>query len=335
MNMHSFNDVIPLLIALCNLIFAAGWFVSAYFFALQLNHLIKTKQYQGVAIKSYFGFFFMNLNSSLWLYLHHEYFTIMGATLISLVSLGMVITYYYLKKKDGVASSEFPYDAALFDFDGVLVDAQNRIHANAEAQVLAKYDITVIPEEISKKYAGMSTKKVFFELAPHLDPEVLYKEKWAIVRTMLERDEIIAIPGMYELLELLKEKKIPTCIASASPRWYLDSLMKRTLVAQSGKEYRLKDYFGLHYVSAEEVENPKPAPDVFLKAAEVLNVAPEKCLVIGDGFSDVRGALAGNMHAIYLGEYHPDIALPGVHISLTGNDVLEYVKKLFTSKSKK
>ncbi|MEI8224116.1 MAG: HAD family phosphatase [bacterium] len=332
MNILLWIDVVQGLTTLCNWIFTAGWFVSAYFFALQLRHLIKTKHYQGIEVKSYLGFFFMNLNSSVWMYLHGEYFTITGTMLIALVSLGIVIAYYRIKSRNTISRSEFPYDAVLFDFDGVLVDAQNRIHANAEAQVLARYNIKVIPEGISKKYAGMSTKKVFLELASHLDPEILYKEKWVIVRKMLEEDEIIAIPGMFELLELLKENSIPICIASASPRWYLDLLMKRMLVSQDGKEYRLKDYFGLHYVSAEEVTNPKPAPDVFLKAAEVLNATPNRCLVIGDGYSDVYGARAGNMYAIYLGEYHKDIDLPQVHISLTGNDVFEYVKKLFTKK---
>jgi beta-phosphoglucomutase-like phosphatase (HAD superfamily) len=332
MNILLWIDVVQGLTTLCNWIFIAGWFVSAYFFALQLNHLMKTKLYQGVSVKSHWEFFFLNLNSSIWMYLHGEYLTITATMLIALVSLGIVVAYYRIKNRNNISRSEFPYDAVLFDFDGVLVDAQNRIHANAEAQVLAGYNIKVIPEEISKKYAGMSTKKVFFELAPHLDPEILYKEKWVIVRKMLEKDDIIAIPGTFELLELLKENNIPICIASASPRWYLDLLMKRILVSQDGKEYRLKDYFGLHYVSAEEVINPKPAPDVFLKAAEVLNATPNRCLVIGDGYSDVYGALAGNMYAIYLGEYHKDIDLPHVRISLTGNDVFEYVKKLFTKK---
>lgn len=332
MNILLLITITQALITLCNWIFTAGWFVSAYFFALQLNHLIKTRHYQGVEVKSYWGFFLMNLNSSMWMYLHGEYFTITGTMLIALVSLGIVCTYYWIKNSTALSRAEFPYDAVLFDFDGVLVDAQNRIHAQAEAQVLAKYDIKVIPEEISKRYAGMSTKKVFFELAPHLDPEILYQEKWIIVRKMLEEDEMIAIPGTFELLELLKEKGVPICIASASPRWYLDALMKRTLVSQEGREYRLKDYFGLHYVSAEEVANPKPAPDVFLKAAEVVNATPQRCLVIGDGYSDVYGARAGNMYVIYLGEYHQDIALPQVHISLTGNDVFEYIKKLFVIK---
>ena len=57
--------------------------------------------------------------------------------------------------------------------------------------------------------------------------------------------------------------------------------------------------------TSEEVKNGKPAPDIFLLAAEKMGVLPEKCLVIEDSMAGIEGALAANMQVIrYMGASH-------------------------------
>jgi beta-phosphoglucomutase-like phosphatase (HAD superfamily) len=284
-----------------NVLFIAGWIISAVLFFLQWRLLLKTKEFHAVSVTASIGFFMLNLNSSTWLYLHHEWFSIIGSMGISLSNLGIAITGKLLKYRSQT-KAVFPYEGVLWDLDGMLVDTQTPVHAAAEVAVLAEYGVIVDPEFISKEYAGRSTIEVFKILAPHLDPVMLYEKKWALIRKQLDEGSVDPIPKMFETVKLLAEKKIPQCIASASPRWYIYTIMKKTFGSDSDGVHTMKEYFGLYYVSAEEVNRPKPAPDVFQKAAEVIGCNPKKCLVLGDGYSDVVGGLSAGASVIYFGK---------------------------------
>ncbi len=195
------------------------------------------------------------------------------------------------------------YDAAIFDLDGTIFDTQTPVHAMTECLILKKRGIILNPEEISKSFAGIPTLQVFKKLAPQEDSSVLFKEKWDMIRKILETTSPEPIEGMYELLNFLEKKKIKKAIASASPRWYIEILLGKHI----SENVPLGNYFQENFVSAEEVTNPKPAPDVFLEAAIRLNVSPEKCLVIGDGKSDVLGGVAAGMDVLFLGDSDHEI----------------------------
>lgn len=115
------------------------------------------------------------------------------------------------------------------------------------------------------------------------------------------------------LIVYLRSKGIPIAIASASPAWYIEALLNKpinTLIIELRKKNSptlLREIFGEVYISAEDVPNPKPAPDVFLEAARLLGVDPKKCLVIGDGKSDVHGGIAAGMNVLFLGEEDEEI----------------------------
>jgi beta-phosphoglucomutase-like phosphatase (HAD superfamily) len=67
----------------------------------------------------------------------------------------------------------------------------------------------------------------------------------------------------------------------------------------------LMDLVGTHIFSGDEVERPKPAPDVYLKAAQTLGFAPEQCLVIEDSVTGVTAAKAAGMCVLgFLGGSH-------------------------------
>jgi beta-phosphoglucomutase-like phosphatase (HAD superfamily) len=189
----------------------------------------------------------------------------------------------------------------VFDLDGMLVETQLEHHAKVESEILKKYGVQIYPEEISEKYAGISTKQVFRTIAPHLDPETLAREKWVAMYAHANTEDLREVPGMMELIRVLHAKQIPISVASASPlRWIRMCLEKKVRPTQK----RYGSYFGKRFVSAEHCENPKPYPDVFLKGKEVaLNgyhgKPIEQWFAIGDGESDVKAGLAAGMHVLY------------------------------------
>jgi len=110
----------------------------------------------------------------------------------------------------------------VFDLDGTLVDTQTPFHAAAECNVLFNNGISIRPEEISERFAGIPTRQVFKELAPHLDPEVMVAEKWREMDDLLRLNELrILDSGIADILEMLQERKVPMAIASASPRSWI------------------------------------------------------------------------------------------------------------------
>lgn len=106
--------------------------------------------------------------------------------------------------------------------------------------------------------------------------------------SFLEQSNYEAIEGIKELLEELKSFKVPIAIASSSPRIFIESVIKKIHIVE---------YFH-NWISGEEVPKSKPEPDVFLKAAELLNVNPEKCIVIEDSKSGTIAAKNAGMKCI-------------------------------------
>lgn len=199
----------------------------------------------------------------------------------------------------------------VFDLDGTLVDTQTPFHAAAECTVLSRYGILIVPEEISSRFAGISTRQVFQELAPELDPDALVLEKWREMEALLKVKELTILdPQIGDILSLLEDNRIPMAIASASPRsWIEKCISKKTLLVGprfTGRTIKtLGDFFGSRYVSAQDCARPKPFPDVFLKAKGMLETEfgpTRQWIAVGDGESDVKAGLAADMSVIYLSE---------------------------------
>ncbi len=197
--------------------------------------------------------------------------------------------------------------AFIFDLDGTLVDTQLPFHAKVESEILAKHNVRITPEELSERYAGRSTREIFFELLPNHDPDELVKEKWYMLYGLLRFDLLSALPQMLETCLALKANGIPICIASASPQAWIEMCIDK-MISIFEEDYLLmskfRNIFGKRSVSAEECLKPKPAPDVFLLAKKELALRDPKdeieWYVVGDGEADVIGGLAAGMKVLYL-----------------------------------
>ena len=143
--------------------------------------------------------------------------------------------------------------AVIFDLDGTLVDTQNDYHARSEASVLKRRGIKVDLEEITRLFAGRSTREMFRHYAPNHDPNVLWDEKWIMMTAIARAKKIEPMPFANELVRTLHAHNIPIAVASASPMSWITACMESA---------RLSPWFADRYTSGHEVAQNKPAPDV-------------------------------------------------------------------------
>lgn len=186
--------------------------------------------------------------------------------------------------------------AVIFDMDGVLVDSEYTfLQSKTELLRDAGY-----PQDISYQYQFMGTtfefmwQKMKEELGLPASVATYIEEMNRRREVMMARDGIKPIQHAQDLVKRLNAAGIPLAVASSSPK-------KEILRALT--ELGLVTDFQ-YLVSGEEVAHSKPAPDVFLAAAQQLGIAPADCLV----FEDTRnGSLAAKAAGMYcIGFANPD-----------------------------
>ena len=178
-----------------------------------------------------------------------------------------------------------PPIALIFDMDGLLFDTET-LYFKATQQIVAPYGHTVRVED----YADWIGRDVTFADFQALYPCPLTEAELAVqVRDGFDalcESELAMRPGVAEFLERVSE--FPKAIASSTRRQTIDRHL-----AQMG----LSAHFPVR-ASGKECARGKPAPDVFLAAAEGLGIPPEQCVVFEDSPHGVKGAKAAGMRAV-------------------------------------
>ena len=190
---------------------------------------------------------------------------------------------------------------AIFDCDGVLVDSEVLV-VEFEEEALNRAGFPVSVAYIVDNYVGLSYKdvaqKVEAEFGAALPPGFFDE----VQQTALAHfpDRLKPVQGIPELLD---EFSGPRCVASSS-----DLSRVRFSLSVTG----LSHHFEPEYVfSAEMVPNGKPAPDLFLHAAEQLGTDPSQCIVVEDSPHGVAAAVAAGMKCIgFVAGGHCSAALP-------------------------
>ena len=186
---------------------------------------------------------------------------------------------------------EGEFDAYLFDCDGTLVDSmplhyQGWLHAIREQGA----DF-ILPEDMYYEQAGVETAKLVKLLndrfGGHLDTDGL---------SDLKRDYYLS--QIHTIEELTPVADFARHVKQTHPVAVVTGGLKK-IVRQSLDSAGLLELFEL-IISFEDVENGKPAPDMFLHAAELLGVAPERCLVFEDGELGIQGAQAAGMQTVFI-----------------------------------
>lgn len=183
--------------------------------------------------------------------------------------------------------------AVLFDMDGVVSDTQ-RIHSAVESYLFLEYGIRITPDELTQRFAGVSSGELYQAMfAGHSGPKPTLDEFVRLKRErvlMYSRGNIKPMFGAVRLIQELNSRRIPLAIASASQHPYIDLVLS---------ELSLRKAFRV-VVSGTDVAHGKPAPDIFLWAAQLLHVAPERCVVIEDGAAGMQAARTAGMKCVGL-----------------------------------
>ncbi|MET9799129.1 HAD family hydrolase [Streptomyces sp. NPDC006368] len=198
------------------------------------------------------------------------------------------------------------YELVIFDNDGVLVDSEP-ISNTILAGYLTELGHPTSYDDSLRDYMGGALHRVHdlvLERTGQRLPEDFDETFHTRVFAAFER-ELQAVPGVTEVLGKLVAERVPYCVASSGSH-------ERIRVGH--RKTGLDLWFGEGSVfSAQDVGRGKPAPDLFLHAAERMGVDPERCVVVEDSPLGVRAALAAGMDVYGFTAMTPAEKLVGAH----------------------
>jgi len=181
-------------------------------------------------------------------------------------------------------------ELVIFDCDGVLVDSE-RLAVKIDVRILAQLGWPMSEAEVIDRFVGVSDLQVREAIESHLgrrladdweaEFEPLYREAFAA--------ELRPVDGIVAALDQIA---VPTCVASSGTH----DKMRYTLGLTG-----LYDRFHGRIFSATEVARGKPAPDLFLYAAERMGASPAACVVVEDSVMGVIAARAAGMCVLAYG----------------------------------
>ena len=187
----------------------------------------------------------------------------------------------------------------IFDFNGTLFfDSEKHLEAWREfSKRLRKEPFT--DKEMRDFMFGRTNEDIIAYLigkrpSPQMVEE-LAKEKEAVYRDMCRKDykNTVLAPGAIDFLNYLKENNIPRTIATMSEKDNVDFYID---------EFKLAQWFDIDKIVYADGTIPgKPAPDIYIKAAKILNLSPRDCIVVEDAVSGIeaaRGAEIGKIIAM-------------------------------------
>ena len=177
-----------------------------------------------------------------------------------------------------------PFDAIIFDHDGTLVDSEP-LTLSVVADIAIEAGAEIYHDDV-ERFVGADLRVVFEEIERRTGnplPADIF-DVFRLRQTNKIEEGLEAIPGIPELLAKIT---VPIAVASNAPVSKMESCLTKT---------GLRSYFAENVlVSAYDVKNAKPAPDVYLEAARLLGVEPAGCAAVEDSTPGVLGALAAGM----------------------------------------
>jgi len=193
------------------------------------------------------------------------------------------------------------FDAAIFDLDGTMVD-NTAIHKRAWQEYLANRGIHITDTEFFRRIFGKHNRQIikdFFGDVSDESEDKITREKETLYRGLYE-GSVAEVAGLSALLARLEELNKKLAVATSAPKANCDFIL-----GALGLESRFSVVVG-----ADDIQHPKPAPDIYIETAGRLGVTPQRCLVFEDSPAGVEAGVAAGAKVIAILTGHTEEQLP-------------------------
>ena len=212
------------------------------------------------------------------------------------------------------------FQGVIFDMDGIILDSETyaerifeKIFTELNHEFTHEFFVTVL---------GINSEaenKILIDYFGNEEDVLYFRDQFNyLLDKGYEEGKIALKKGAYEIVNYLKEKNIPFALATSSPKERVEKCFNNTKFGSNPFEY---------VVTGCEVENSKPAPDIFLKAAELINCDIEKCLIIEDSFNGIKAGRASGATTCMIVDIMPPTDELMENIDMIKEDLLE-VKRM-------
>lgn len=197
---------------------------------------------------------------------------------------------------------QLSFSAVIFDMDGLMFNTE-LIAKIAWFQTFEKLDYKISDDDYLK-IVGRNSSDIKRLLSEILGNDFPYEKSAQLQRQYfddyVDMNGIELKAGLLELLDYLEKNSIPKAVASSSDK---EKVLKRLNITNVLNRFDA-------IICGDEIQNGKPAPEIFLKTAARLNVAPEKCIVLEDSDAGVMAAHNAGMIPLII----PDLTPPDAEV---------------------
>ena len=179
--------------------------------------------------------------------------------------------------------------ALIIDFDGTMMDSES-LWCEAFREWIYDHYGFVMPEELFIRNSGSDGSLICEEVKRQTGQDMVLKEMmdWSYDQVHVRANSLELLPGVMDLLKAAKARGLKISTGTSSRAYRVIAQLERLDAMQ---------YFDA-LSTVDLVEHAKPAPDIYLKAAELLAVKPEECLVIEDSANGVLAAERAGMRCL-------------------------------------
>jgi HAD superfamily hydrolase (TIGR01509 family) len=174
----------------------------------------------------------------------------------------------------------------LFDMDGVLADSEPFI-CKAAIMMFAELGVDVLPEDFNP-FVGMGENRYIGGVADSYGVKINIAEAKARTYEIYEkivRDKLLPLPGVHDFISECRNKNLKLALATSA-----DKIKMEVNLREIGLS--IDSFHSI--ITGQDVENKKPFPDIYIRAAQNIGLEPQDCLVVEDAVSGIKaGKSAG------------------------------------------